>query len=67
MTTLEGVKPAEGSAASRLVDEVLQMSSEEMAARIEQARNSTPAEAAERQRLERRARAERAAARYRIA
>ena len=34
------------------------MSSEEMAARIEQARNSTPAEAAERQRLERRARAE---------
>lgn len=67
MATLERVDAAQGSTGSRLVDEVLQMSSEEMAARIEQARSTSPAEAVERQRVERRARAERAAARFRAA
>jgi hypothetical protein len=67
LATLERVQSTNGSPGVRIVEEVRRMDAVEIAEHINRARNSSSAEIVEQQRLARRERAERAAARFRSA
>lgn len=67
MATLQRVQSTNGSPSANIVEEVRSMDPVQIAQQIDRARKSSSAEIVERQRLTRRERAERAAARFRSA